>query len=182
MSLQASDEAGQQPSGRGQFVPEKSTQLQVVREILLQRTHGTILGVEGGRSRILMPQDLADRNQTNALAEQFTCQCAPEPVRPNVGQTCMFTGPLNNMADQIGTDRSARSPAGQEHMNGVTRIPAKGKVGYQRFDDFRRQRQPVLPARLAADHQFTGTPVHVTQFHPSTLLGCFHICQRRSHN
>jgi len=59
----------------------------------------------------------------------------PQPVRSYVGQACPFAGPLDNIANQISADRSPRCPAGQEHMDGIRRIPARGQIGDQRFAD-----------------------------------------------
>lgn len=61
------------------------------------------------------------------------------PRGADVGQASTFTCPLSNIADRVGADLSARSPAGREHMDGVRWIPARGQVGYKRLADISGQ-------------------------------------------
>ncbi len=77
------------------------------------------LRVEGRGGQILMAKDLADRHQASASAQQLTCQGMPEPVWPHRWQADADAGSLDDIADQVSTDRSARGTTGQEQAAGT---------------------------------------------------------------
>ena len=110
-----------------------------------------------------MAKDLTDRQQAGALTQELTGEGVPKPMGSHVWQPGPQAGPLNDIPDQVGADRAAWCPAGQEQLAGPLRVAAAGQVGDQGFADLCRQREPVLPASLAADDEFPGPPVHVAQ-------------------
>ena len=87
---------------------------------------------------------------------------------PRVGAR-LVDRPLDDITDQVGPDRSPGCAAGQEEVNRIRGVAAPREVGDQRFADLRRQGQSVESSRLAANHEFTGAPVHVAQLQSGDL-------------
>ena len=71
-----------------------------------------------------MTEHLADRDQAGAVPQQLARESVPEPVRSHCRQTGSLAGPLDDVTDQVRTDRPPRGPAGQEQMAGSGRIAA----------------------------------------------------------
>ena len=61
-----------------------------------------------------MSKDLTDRDQARALTQQLPGQGVPEPMRPHARKTGPQARPFDDVAHQVGADRSARCPACQE--------------------------------------------------------------------
>ena len=110
-----------------------------------------------------MAQDLADRDQARALAQQLTGQRMAQPVRADVRQARPQAGPFHDVADEVGPDRSARCSTGQEQVPSSGGLRPPGQVGDHRLTDLGRQRETILPTSLAAHDEFAGPPVHVAQ-------------------
>ena len=57
-----------------------------------------------------MPQDLTDRGQAGAAAQQLGRQRMTQPVRPDPAQPGSPAGSLDDVVDQFGADRAVRRP------------------------------------------------------------------------
>jgi hypothetical protein len=97
------------------------------------------------------------------LTHELAGQGVPEPMGSHVWQPGPQAGPLDDVPDQVSADRAAGCPTRQEQLASPLRFAAAGQVGDQGFTNLRRQREPVLPASLAADDELAGPPVHVAQ-------------------
>lgn len=93
----------------------------------------------------------------------------PHPVRPERRDSRVKTSALDHVVNQVGADRLARGPTGEEHQPGAFLTAALAEVGAERFADLTGQRQPVLPAALAAHGQFPAPPVHIVEPEPGHL-------------
>src|SRR5680860_1421525 len=70
------------------------------------------LGVKSSSGQILVAKNLADSDQPCTITQQFAGQSMQQTMWANLRRSGSLAGPLDDIADQIGPDRSARRPAG----------------------------------------------------------------------
>lgn len=117
-----------------------------------------------------MTKHLADRDQSGAATQQLAGEGVAQAVWPHGRQSSSRAGSLNDVTNQVRSDRSAGGSAGEEQMAVSRRAAAAaGQVGHEGFTDLGRQRESVVTAPLAADDEFPRPPVHITQLQTRDL-------------
>ena len=75
-----------------------------------------------------MAKDLAVRDQARALPQQLTGQRVSKPMRANVRKASPQACPFDDVADEVGPNRSARCSTRQEQMSSALRVAAAGQI------------------------------------------------------
>ena len=80
-------------------------------------------------------------DQRRARSQQLAGERVPQPVRADVRDARAQAGALDDIANEIGADRTRRRLDRQEHVPGVA-LAAQRQILGQRLPNIRRQRQP----------------------------------------
>jgi hypothetical protein len=135
----------------------------------LSETAEVDLGVDGGRRQVPVPKDLADLNEVRAPAEQLGSQGVAEPMGAHRCETRPSTRSADDVTAEVRPEGAAGRTDGQEHPPPVVPGPALPQVGDEGLAHVGGQRQPVVSARLAPNHELAGSPVQIAQLQAGHL-------------
>jgi hypothetical protein len=69
---------------------------------------------------------------------------------------------LHDIADQVSTNRTSRRPQRQEHAAELMTAAQRQILG-ERDADIIRDREPIIPASLAADQEIASPPIEIVE-------------------
>ena len=119
-----------------------------------------------------MAEDLGDLRERDPGAGHLASQRVAEPVRPDDRHSRPRAGAAHDARDPIGSEWPDRRNSSQEHLTVHSALrAAPAQVGDDRLADVVRQREAVLVAALAPDHDLAGSPVDVLQAQAGDLAG-----------